>query len=62
MKNSFENDCAGFVGGGAQAIACPNCWGVQEYDCNYEEKELSVNKKPKAFIQNFVDKYLGKVL
>ncbi len=58
----MENDYAGFVGGGAQAIACPNCWGTQEWECNYEEKEESLKDKPKAFIQNFVDKYLSTVI
>ena len=61
MKNSMEEYYAGFVGGCAQSIACPNCWGVQEWESNYEKKELAVNNGPKAFIQNFVDKHLRKV-
>lgn len=36
-------------------LACPNCWGNQEYACTYLDKG---QRGPKAFIGRFVEKYL----
>jgi len=36
-------------------LACPNCWGNQEYACTYLDKG---QRDPKAFIGRFVEKYL----
>jgi len=37
----------------ANAGACPNCWGKQEYDNVFQDKLIDKDK-PKAFIAQFV--------
>lgn len=42
-----------------EKLVCPSCWGWQEYQDTFQNKEMDINQNApyrKAFIQQFVEK------